>query len=106
MCSQDTNEFVLCNYPIHYLNADEIANPLSVIQGFFSFAHLPEVREMLWLSFKTNVTGTFPQEEALNPKDRYYIVLLHEQLERLVEAAHLINEKRKSNENNLSQTTK
>lgn len=93
MCSQETANPQLRNYPIHHLTEDELCNPLSVIKEFFSTAHLPEVREMLWLSLKTNVTGGFPQGDALNPKERYYIVLLHEQLLRLVEAAHLLNEK-------------
>lgn len=92
---QDTKELILANYPIFYLNEDELTDPLSVVQDFFSTAHLPEVRDMLWLSLKTNVTGSFPEGDALNRRERYEIVLLYEQLIRLVEAAHLINEKRK-----------
>jgi hypothetical protein len=96
MNRQDTKKLILTDYPILYLTKEEVTNPLWVIKDFFSFAHLPEVREMLWLSLKTNVTGSFPQGEALNPRDRLYILLLYEQLLRLVEAAHLLNEKDKS----------
>ena len=93
MSDQDANQLIATNYPIFYLSKDELTDPLSVIKDFFSFAHLPEVREMLWLSLKTNVTGSYPQGDALKPKERYYIILLYEQLLRLVEAAHLLNEK-------------
>lgn len=93
MDRQDKDELIFTNYPIFYLNKEELADPHLAIKDFFSFAHLPEVREMLWLSLKSNVTGSFPQGDALNPKERYYIVLLYEQLLRLVEAAHLINER-------------
>jgi len=93
MCSQDSKEIIATNYPTFYLNKHELTDPFLVIKEFFSFAHLPEVREMLWLSLKTNVTGSFPQGDALTSKERYYIVLLYEQLIKLVEAAHLINEK-------------
>lgn len=89
----DNDELIPTEYPIFYLTKEELTDPHLAIKDFFSFAHLPEVREMLWLSLKTNVTGSFPQGDALNPKERYYIVLVYEQLLRLVEAAHLINEK-------------
>jgi hypothetical protein len=87
-------KLIATNYPIFYLNKDEISDPVLAIKEFFSTAHLPEVRDMLWLSLKTNVTGSFPQGDALTPKERYDIILLYEQLIRLVEAAHLLNEKR------------
>jgi len=96
MGRQDAKKSTQTNYPTFYLSNEEVANPLSVIKDFFSFAHLPEVREMLWLSLKTNVTGSFPHGEALNPRDRLYILLLYEQLLRLIEAAHLLKEKEKS----------
>jgi hypothetical protein len=96
MGRQDTKKLTLTNYPTFYLSDEEVIDPFSVFKDFFSFAHLPEVREMLWLSLKTTVTGSFPQGEALNPRDRLYIILLYEQLQRLVEAVHLLNEMEKS----------
>lgn len=94
MGRQDTKKLIATNYPLFYLNKDEIADPLLAIKEFFSTAHLPEVREMLWLSLKANVTGSFPQGDALTPRERNDILLLYEQLIRLVEAAYLLNEKR------------
>lgn len=95
MGRQDIKKLILTNYPTFYLSKEEVTDPHLAIKDFFSFAHLPEVREMLWLSHKTNVTGIFPQGEALNPRDRLYILLLYEQLLKLVEAAYLINERKK-----------
>jgi len=94
MGRQDAKKLIRTNYPIFYLNKDEISDPFLAIKEFFSTAHLPEVREMLWLSLKTNVTGSFPQGDALTSKERYDIILLHEQIIRLVEAAYLLNERR------------
>lgn len=93
MARQDTKNLVLTNYPIFYLNEEEIADPQIVIKDFFSTAHLPELREMLWTSLKSNVTGIFPESDTLTKKEKYEVVLLYEQLVRLVEAAHLINER-------------
>lgn len=94
MGRQNIKKLIATNYALFYLNKEEIADPLLAIKEFFSTAHLPEVREMLWLSLKTNVTGSFPQGDALTPQERCDIILLYEQLIRLVEAAHLLNEKR------------
>jgi hypothetical protein len=90
----ETKKLILTNYSLFYLNEDEIADPFLAIREFFTKAHMPEVRDMLWLSFKTNVTGSFPQGDLLTQQERYDIILLHEQFIRLVEAAHLLNEKR------------
>ena len=94
MSSQKTTSLLLQNYPIHHLNEDERDHPLTVLQDFFSYAHLPEVRQWLWFFFKTTVTGNFPKN--LTSKQRNDLVLLFEQLQKLVEAAHLINEARKA----------
>lgn len=93
MGKKDTNKLLATNYPIFYLSEDEVIDPRLAIKDFFSFAHLPEVKEMLWQSLKTNVTGSFSHDGALNAKERFDIILLYEQLVRLVEAAHLLNEK-------------
>lgn len=94
MDCETTKELVASNYPLLYLNEEELLDPHIAIQEFFSNAHLPEVREMLWLSLKANVTGSFPLGDTLTPGERSEIVLLYEQLLKLVEAAHLLNEKR------------
>lgn len=90
------NEQILFPYPIHKLTTEEISNPHMVLQDLFSFSHLPELREMLWKSLKANITGNYPKH--LTNWERNEVVHLFEQLERLLEAAHLINECRKQSE--------
>ena len=80
------------NYPLFKLSEEEVADPSLVIEDFFSFAHLPEIRQMLWEWFKTTVTGSFPKDLYRNKRQE--IVLLYEHLEKLVEAAHLLNHQR------------
>lgn len=71
------------------LTSKEIADPQLVIDEFFDFAHLPEVRELLWEWLKVTVTGTYHKE--LNASERSAILTLYEQLSRLVEAAHILH---------------
>jgi len=94
MCDKATNTVVLQNYPTHKLTGEEINDPYLVIDDLFQFGHLPDLREMLWNSFKSNITGTYHKE--LTRKERNEIVYLHEYMERLVEATHIINESRKT----------
>ena len=94
MCDKATNTVVLQNYPTHKLTGEEINDPYLVIDDLFQFGHLPDRREMLWNSFKSNITGTYHKE--LTRKERNEIVYLHEYMERLVEATHIINESRKT----------
>jgi hypothetical protein len=91
-----TFELPLQNHTCHTLSPEEIANPQSVLHDFFDFANLPEARRMMWDWFRTTVTGNYSKE--LDSSDRANIVIIFEQLEKLVEAAYLINEQRKLNQ--------
>lgn len=71
------------------LSSKEIADPQLVIDEFFDFAHLPEVRELLWEWLKVTVTGTYHKE--LNTSERTTILTLYEKLSKLVEAAHILH---------------
>lgn len=93
MRRKGTKDFLLTNYPIFYLSKEEIANPNLAIKDFFSFEHLPQLRELLWLFYKMLVTGNYLQNDALTPRERFDIALLYEYLHKLIEAAHLLNEK-------------
>jgi hypothetical protein len=74
------------------LTEEEHKNPLLVIEGFFDYAHLPQVREMLWEILKTLVTGNY---STLSQNEQANLFYFLEQLERLVEASHLIRQKKK-----------
>ncbi len=94
MCDKATTTVVLQHYPTHKLTGEEINDPYLVIEDIFQFGHLPDLREMLWNSFKSNITGSYHKE--LTRRERNDIVYLHEYMERLVEATHIINENRKT----------
>lgn len=79
--------------PPQKLTPAEIDNPHQVIYELFDFAHLPRIRELLWEFFKTAVTGNYSHD--LNRRERELLVTMYEKIEKLVEAAHIINEKQK-----------
>ena len=72
------------------LSTEEIENPDRVIDEFFQIAHLPQVRACLWDMMKTLVTGTFTNLKA---RERTKMVFFYEQIERLVEIAHVVYER-------------
>jgi HEPN domain-containing protein len=80
-------------FPPQNLTQVEIDNPHQVIYELFDFAHLPRIRELLWESFKTAVTGNYSHD--LHRRERELLVTMYEKIEKLVEAAHIINEKQK-----------
>lgn len=73
------------------LSAEEIEDPFMVIHNFFSTGHLPQIREMLWELMKATVTGSFCS--ALTRRERADMVYFYEQLEKIVEAIHLLHQK-------------
>lgn len=74
------------------LSIDEIEHPEKVIEEFFQFAHLPQVRWYMWEELKTLVTGSFGN---LKGKEKAGLIYFHEQMEKLVEVVHLMHEKNK-----------
>ena len=73
------------------LSKDEIANPDKVIDEFFSYGHLPEIREALWECLKLTVSGSYHRESR---RDRANLLCLYEKLEKLIEAAHIIYQRK------------
>jgi hypothetical protein len=71
------------------LSREEVEDPLLVISDFFTYAHLPEIREQLWEMLKTTVTGGYCH--VLNRRERADLVHFYEKLEKLIEAAHLLH---------------
>ncbi|MGN7820542.1 HEPN domain-containing protein [Chitinophaga sp. 22536] len=71
------------------LSNEEIANPYLVIYELFDFDHLPYIRELHWEFFKATITGSF--NSHLSKKEKCTLVLYHEKIGKLVEAAHIIN---------------
>lgn len=94
MCGMAVTPLPNCSQPLHKLTVSEISNPYLVIEDLFDCCHLPEWRQLLWSSFKSNITGTYHKE--LNRRERNEVVYLYEYLERLVEAAWVLHEKQRS----------
>jgi hypothetical protein len=70
------------------LTESEAADPNLVIQSFFDYASLPQVREQLWLFLETMVTGSFNKD--CSKEERIELLYFFQQLEKLIEAAHVI----------------
>ncbi len=85
--------------PPHFykLSAEEISDPSLVVSELFDFARLPQVRGMLWDWLKSTVTGSYPK--SLSGKERTDIILLYEKMEKLVEAAHILEERKRKKGN-------
>jgi hypothetical protein len=66
-----------------------IAAPQQVIDDLFDFAHLPDIRGLMWEWLKATVAGTYHKE--LSSSERSAILSLYEHLTRLIEAAHVIH---------------
>jgi len=75
------------------LSIEEIEQPEMVLEEFFQFAHLPQMRWYLRECMKTMVCGSFSQ---LRPNERSGMLCFYEQMEKLVEVAHVIHEKNKA----------
>lgn len=72
------------------LEEEEIKNPYLVLYRFFDYANINSQREHLWEWLKITVSGTF-SSELLSRGNRYDMIYFYEHLEKLIEAAHLIN---------------
>ncbi len=71
------------------LNKEEISDPQLVIAELFDFAHLPELKQMLWEWLKATVSGSY--NKTLSKRERASILLLYEYMEKLIEANHLLH---------------
>lgn len=78
----------------HGLTREEITDPYSILEAFFSTYHLPQVRKHHKELLTTLVTGTFTH--SLNKNERFDLLLYHEKLEKIIEAIHIIHEQKAS----------
>jgi len=75
------------------LSSEEIANPYEVINELFSYGHLPQLREALWEWLKLGVSSSNHHESQ---RDRANLLYLYEKMEKLIEAAHIIYQRKRS----------
>jgi hypothetical protein len=71
------------------LSREEMENPMQVVHEFFSYGHLPEIRDQLWDLLKTTVTGNYCK--MLTRRERSDLVYFYERLEKLIEAVHVLD---------------
>ena len=76
------------------LTIEETEHPEMVIDEFFQYANLPELRWYLWEGTKTLVTGTF---HCLRSRERTNLIYFYERLEKLIEINHVLHERNKRN---------
>lgn len=82
-----------CDYPSHifqprHLTPEEEAQPGLVYHRLFDRAHLPTLREHLWIWLRMTVTGGFSSDQ-FDQQDREQLMFLYEDVARLLEAAHI-----------------
>ena len=78
--------------PWDKLDLPEKENPMHVVGDFFDYMNLPQARSMFWELLKTTVTGSF--NHALSGKERLNMFYFLERLEKLMEAAYLLRQRR------------
>jgi hypothetical protein len=76
------------------LSVNEINDPYLVIKQFFEYASLPICREYLWEWLKATVSGTF-NTVLMEKNQRFDMIYFYENIEKLIEAAHLIQLQKK-----------
>ena len=80
------------NQPLR-LTAEEKQNPYAVLEDFYSFFHLQDIREMLWdwlVAAMSSESGQYNTGYA-----RSNLIFTYEKLELLLEATYTINRRRR-----------
>jgi hypothetical protein len=91
--SMPINDFPPTEFTPRRLTKEEIDNPYMVIDNLFDYAHLPQIRELLWDFLKIGVSGTWT---SLSSSDRSDVLDFFEKLGKVIEAIHLIYKQQKS----------
>ena len=71
------------------LTEEEAANPYSVIDSFFTYASLPQIRDELRTWLEITVTGNFPDHS--NNEQRNNLIYFYGQIERLIESVYVLH---------------
>lgn len=75
------------------LNNKEVKNPHIVIDEFFDYARITQVRDLLWAWLESTVTGDFPK--GLKRIQRERIISFYNHIEKLIEGVHVIHVQQK-----------
>jgi len=94
MSDNTSNSVVLQNNSSDKLTEEGLNDAYKVIEDIFQIGDVFDLQEMLWNSFKSNITGTYHKQ--LTRRERNDVVYIHEYMEKLLDAVHIINERRKT----------
>jgi hypothetical protein len=87
-----TKSYYRVEYATHKLSEEEIEDPYLVLHEFFTFVHLPDVRHALWEWLKLTVSGNYHRQSCA---DKSNLIYLYEQVDKLMEAVHIIHQRKK-----------
>lgn len=73
----------------------DFKKPHRVIQSFFSYANIEEVRQLLWRWLQATITGSF--NKTLKYSEREGIVYFYCQVKELIEAVYVLYAQNKKN---------
>lgn len=73
------------------LTPEEIERPEKVIEAFFQYVNLPEMRAYLWEGMKRLVTETYSH---LRSREKLNLIYFYEQVEKVMEVMHVIHERK------------
>ena len=76
------------------LNKKEVRNPQLVIDEFFDYARITQVRDLLWSWLESTITGDFPK--GLTIRERGRIIAFYNHVEKLIEGVHVIHVQQKN----------
>lgn len=79
-------------YTTHKLSKEEIEDPFLVLHEFFTFVHLPDIRQELLEWLKLTVCGSYHKQSCI---EKGNLIYLYEQVDKLMEAVHIINQRKK-----------
>jgi hypothetical protein len=79
------------------LSKEEIENPYTVLTDFFSYGHIPEIRNQLWELLKLTVSSSYHKQSRREKAD---LVYFYDRLSKLIEAIYLIHCRAASDQTN------
>jgi hypothetical protein len=76
------------------LSAKEVKNPHLIVDEFFDYARITQVRDLLWAWLESTITGDFPK--GLSRRERGRIISFYNHIEKLIEGVHVLHVQQKS----------
>jgi hypothetical protein len=72
------------------LGKKEIEDPYQVINSFFDYSHLPQVKEHLWEWLSLTVCGSYYRKPRI---EKANVLYFYEKIELSIEAVHILHKR-------------